>query len=236
MQRFGRLSALASALLLIAATAHADPFTLDPGRKAAAAGGTSWFNNLVKLDDAFVGGGQLFLTNATISFGGQSITVPSATISFSSDTTSTSDSSSGHSSFATGHGFNSGFFFGGGGGFVNKPSGNSNSQGQDGASATGGTTWRNGSQVPGAGAALNPFSPELGSTTGTSTSTSTGSNGGTINLLLANGTTARISAAAITLSDPVSATPEPSPLLLLATGLGVFFVWKKRNALKSTMA
>ena len=40
MQRFGRLGAIASALLLIAATAHADPFTLDPGRKAAAADGT----------------------------------------------------------------------------------------------------------------------------------------------------------------------------------------------------
>jgi hypothetical protein len=56
-------------------------------------------------------------------------------------------------------------------------------------------------------------------------------------LLLANGTTARITAAGVTVgAAAVPATPEPSPLLLLATGLGVFFVWKKRNALKSTMA
>ena len=233
MQRFGRLGAIAIALVLVAATAHADPFTLDPGRRAAAAGGATWFNNLVKIDDAFFGGGQLFLTNATISFGGQSVTVPNATISFSSPSTSTGAfSGPGYSSMAPGHAFSGGgLFFGSGGGLVSPSSGKTNGRGGNGSAAfTGGTSGSN-SQVPGAGAAYNPFNPELGAATGNTP-------GNSISLLLANGTTARITAAGVTFgpSDPVSATPEPSPLLLLATGLGVFFVWKKRSALKSTMA
>lgn len=228
MQRVVRIGVIACALVLIGSTARADPFTFRD-HKAAAGAGAAWFNNLVKIDEALYGGGaQLFLTNATITFGGQSITVPSATISFSSPA-ATGGYSSGHSIGAPGHGSSGGNFLLAGG--FGGSSGKSNSQGVNGTQQSSGFT----SQVPGAGAAYNPFNPDLGNGN-SGTGVSTGSLGTTFQIQLANGT-ARITAASAALTAAaVPATPEPSPLLLLATGLGVFFLWKKREALKSSLA
>jgi hypothetical protein len=211
---------------------------LESGRQAAgAAGGASWFNNLIKVDDAFFGGGsQLFLTNATISFGGQSFTVPNATISFTSSQPVGAFSPD-HSWATPGHGFNAGGFVFGGGAF-DRSSNNAASSNAGSSADSHGSNPGFSTQVPGAGGAYNPFNPDLGAGgSGGSTSGNTKTGFSTISLQLLNGTTAHITASGLTL-DPASvpATPEPSPLLLLATGLGVFFVWKKWDTLKSTMA
>lgn len=231
MQRLVRIGVIACALVLIGTTARADPFTFRDHR-AAAGVGAAWFNNLIKIDEAFYGGGaQLFLTNATITFGGQSITVPSATISFSSPAATGGAYSPDHFFGAPGHGSSGGNFLLAGG--FGGASGGSSSQGVSGTQQSGTPGFT--SQVPGAGAAYNPFNPDLGNGN-SGTGVNTGRLGTTFQIQLANGT-ARITAASAALTAAaVPTTPEPSPLLLLATGLAVFFLWKKRDALKSSLA
>ena len=238
MQSFGRVGTFVCALALVAATAYADPFTLGRDTQTRHGGSAAWFGNPVKLDGAFFGR-EVFLTNATISVGGQSITVPSATITFGTSGTafpSAGGSSSGSSGYALS---GSGFLFGGGfsassgGASINPKS--SRSLGGNSASI---------SQVPGAAAAFNPFNPGLGAivgggnaggNSGAALSASNGQGANIVGSLGLTGPGGTISTAALA-TTAVPDTPEPSPLLLLATGLGVFFFWKKREALKRMTA
>jgi hypothetical protein len=123
------------------------------------------------------------------------------------------------------------------GGSINRSS--SGLPGQAGGTPTNSTTPGFDIQVPGAGAAYNPFNPDLGGPGGTDPGFG-GRPGAPDNLVLTSNTTNGPNVpgtSPVTFSTlAVPTTPEPSPLLLLAAGLAAFLLWKKRDALKGTSA
>lgn len=259
MRKLGCFSAVAAALLMSAGTAHADPFTVTADMQAPRNAIQStrgvddlWFNSIIKVNSSTPE--RLFLADSIIIFGGDAVSVPNDAISFTVTPASSSagDSNNGVRGWVS-HGSN-GFFLSGGvdtlsavvGSHTTVSTSTPTMSGSSANSSSGLSL-----NVPGASGALDPLSSNFGAIgvqvingnqqfngaiVGTSqflTALEDNLMGGSNSAASANDprsdppVTANIGTTA---GPSIPATPEPSPLLLLAAGLG-FVVVQKRNAL-----
>lgn len=83
MRKLGCWGSVAVALLMTAATAHADPFTVTSSPPSSSRGvDNAWFNNLIKLNGPPTATTKTYVANSIIIFGGDLVAVPNATITF----------------------------------------------------------------------------------------------------------------------------------------------------------
>lgn len=177
MRKLGCFSAVATALLMAAGTAHADPFSVTADMQAprdAAIQSTRgvddlWFNSIIKVNGSTPE--RLFLADSIIVFGGDAVSVPNDAISFTitPNTSTTTADSSGKVRGWVSHGDN-GFFLSGGVDTLSAAVGSHSTVSMDppqtrsgsSSGATSGAAPNISLNVPGASGAFDPLSPNLG--------------------------------------------------------------------------
>ncbi|HEY3885784.1 MAG TPA: PEP-CTERM sorting domain-containing protein [Vicinamibacterales bacterium] len=243
MKKLGCFGLVAAALLMSAGTAHADAFTVIPNaQQSTPAVGDLWFNNVIKISGPSDQPTKFFLADFVLILGGDTVALPNDTITVAKG----GGASNGFGDLSANEGAGGGFSHSAAANALASSSiaGNSAHPTHPGASSP--SIGQISFQVPGASAAYDPFIaffPVLGINIGSNASgpnypwiaalvfpgwNALAGNGGG-NLGVGNGDPGP----AVTTpggGDPtVPVTPEPSPLFLLAAGLGVALVMKRHS-------